>query len=421
MADVPKNLGGQLKIALVSPYDYPYPGGVTEHIGALDEHLRALGHDTRIIAASSAGEDELGDHVIKVSSAITPVETGGSRARVSYAPQVFQRVKKILREENFDIVHVHEPTVPMLSVAVLRHSHAINVGTFHAYRESNSAYDLMRPLLLRVFNRLDGRIFVSNAARDFVTRYFPGESVVIPNGIDIARFSAPDLQPLPQFDDGKANILFVGRLDERKGFRHLLRAFPHIQEKFPAVRLIVVGAFDQSDKTPFVRYARTHNLKDIHFVGRVSPEELPRYYRTATIFCAPSTGSESFGIVLLEAMAAGVPIIASDIPGYRGVLEDEHAGLLIPPNDEQALARAAIELLQSPMPRAQMRERGKRVAVKYDWDIIARRVLDYYHQLISLHHAERAQRSRSDAERIIRVRHFLHWGRLRRSLRAMGL
>jgi len=410
-----------MKIALVSPYDYPYPGGVTEHIGALDEHLRALGHDTRIIAASSAEKDELNDHVIKVSSAIAPVAMGGATARVTYAPQVYQRVKTILREEKFDIVHVHEPSVPMLSVAVLRQSHAINVGTFHAYRESISAYDLMRPFLLRVFNRLDGRIFVSNAARDFVTRYFPGESVVIPNGIDLARFSPARLKPLPQFDDGKPNILFVGRLDERKGFRHLLRAFPHIQKEFPSARLIVVGAFDEYDQTPFVRYARTHNLKDIHFVGRVSPEELPRYYRTATLFCAPSTGSESFGIVLLEALAAGVPIIASDIPGYRGVLEDEQTGLLVKPSDEQAITRAAVALLRNPALCAQMSERGKRKATQYDWDIIARRIADYYLQLVGLHRAERAQQSRSDAERIIRVRHFLHWGRLRRSLKVMGL
>jgi len=410
-----------LKIALVSPYDYPYPGGVTEHIGALDEHLRALGHDTRIIAASSAEKDELNDHVIQVSRAIAPVAMGGATARVTYAPQVYQRVKKILRDEKFDIVHVHEPTVPMLSVAVLRHSHAINVGTFHAYRESISAYDLMQPLLMRVFNRLDGRIFVSTAARDFATRYFPGESVIIPNGIDTERFSARSLQPLPQFDDGRANILFVGRLDERKGFRHLLRAFPHIQKEFPSARLIVVGAFDANDKAPFVRYARTHNLKDIHFVGRVSPEELPRYYRAATLFCAPSTGSESFGIVLLEAMAAGVPIIASDIPGYRGVLADERVGLLIPPNDEQAIARAALALLRNPERRAQLSARGKRVATQYDWDLIARRVVDYYQQLVSLHRAERAQKSRSDSARIIRVRHFLHWGRLRRSLKVMGL
>lgn len=421
MVDVPKSMDRRLKIALVSPYDYPYPGGVTEHIAALDAHLRALGHDTRILAASSKDADTLNDHVIKVSGAIQPVTVGGATARVAYSPQVFRRVKKMLREEKFDVVHVHEPTVPMLSIAVLRYSNAINVGTFHAYRESHSAYDLMRPLLLQVLRRLDGRIFVSDVAHDFTTRYFPGESVIIPNGIDSARFAARELLPLPSWNDGRHNILFVGRMDERKGFRHLLRAFPYIQKQVPGARLLVVGAFDENAIAQYRRYTRTHNLKDVHFIGRVSAEELPRYYRTATLFCAPSTGSESFGLVLLEAMAAGVPIIASDIPGYRGLLEGEHVGLLVPQGNEHELARAAVALLQDPARRDQMSARGGRIAREYDWDVLVHRVVDYYRQLITAHQPERAMKSGRRDARFIRAGHFLIWGRLRRSLRVMGL
>ena len=158
-----------MKIALVSPYDYPYPGGVTEHIAALDKHFRALGHDTRIIAASTTDEDILGDHVIKVSGAVSPVPFSGSTARITLSPQVYRRVKQILKDEKFDVVHVHEPGVPVLSLVVLRHSHALNVGTFHAYRESNALYEYARPLLSRIFNRLDGRIFVSEAVREYIT------------------------------------------------------------------------------------------------------------------------------------------------------------------------------------------------------------------------------------------------------------
>ncbi|MDE3088174.1 MAG: glycosyltransferase family 4 protein, partial [Chloroflexota bacterium] len=337
-----------MKIALVSPYDYPYPGGVTEHISALDKQFRALGHDTRIIAASSTNEDVLGEHVIKVSGAVSRVPYSGSTARITLSPQVYRRIKKILRDEKFDIVHVHEPTVPVLSLVVLRHSHAVNVGTFHAYRESSAIYEYMRPLLQRVFNRLDGRIFVSEAVREYITQYFPGDSTVIPNGIDCARFSSPDLQPIEKFNDGRPNILFVGRMDKRKGFRHLLRAYPHIKEVFPSARLIVVGAYSDQDKAPFLRYAHAHKLRGVQFVGYVSPEELPRFYRTATIFCAPNTGFESFGIILLEAMAAGLPIVASDITGFRAVLEHGAEGLLVPPEDEQAIARAVIELLRDP-------------------------------------------------------------------------
>jgi phosphatidylinositol alpha-mannosyltransferase len=402
-----------MKIALVSPYDYPYPGGVTEHITALDEHFRALGHDTRIIAASSTDEESLDEHVIKVSGAVASVPFSGSSARITYAPAVYRRVKQILRQEKFDVVHVHEPAVPMLSLVVLRHSHALNVGTFHAYREKNMLFDVARQLLKRTFNRLDGRIFVSEAVRDYVTRYFPGPYKIIPNGIDCARFAAPHVAPIERFADGRPNILYVGRMDKRKGFRYLMRAFPYIKQAIPEARLLVVGAFTDKDKAPFVRYARALHLRSVHFIGPVSREDLPRYYRTATIFCAPAIGFESFGIILLEAMAAGVPVIASDIAGYRCVLTDQQEGALVPPQDEQAIARAAIELLKSPERRAQMGEAGRRKAAQHDWDIIARRVLEYYDELIAASNAARRSTTFAEQQRMARVRHL--FARLSRS------
>lgn len=395
-----------MKIALVSPYDYPYPGGVTEHITALDKEFRALGHDTRILAASTTDEDVLGEHVIKVSGAVSNVPFSGSTARITLSPQVYRRIKQILKQEKFDVVHVHEPTVPILSLAVLRHSHALNIGTFHAYRESNAIYGSLRPLIQRVFNRLDGRIFVSEPVRKYITRYFPGDSVIIPNGIDCARFNSPDIKPIDQFNDGRPNILFVGRLEKRKGFRHLIRAFPHIKQAIPNVRLLVVGAYSERDKAPFVRYARTLKLHGVHFVGYVSPEEMARYHRTATIFCAPNTGFESFGIILLEAMAAGLPIVASDIAGFRTVVDNDSEGVLVPPGDEQALAQVVIDLLRDSTRRAQMSECGKRKAAQYDWKIIAQRVLDYYDQLIAAQPQAKAKSS-TNKRRIVRVRHLL--------------
>jgi phosphatidyl-myo-inositol alpha-mannosyltransferase len=396
-----------MKIALVSPYDYPYSGGVNEHITALDQHFRALGHDTRIIAASSTDEDRLDDHVIKVSGAIVSVSFSGSKARIPYAPMVYRCVKQILKEENFDVVHVHEPAVPMLSLVVLRHSHAVNVGTFHAYREKNMLYDVGKQLLKRAFNRLDGRIFVSDAVREYVTRYFPGEYILIPNGIDCARFCNPSIQPIEKFNDGRPNILYVGRMDKRKGFRYLMCAFPLIKRAIPEARLIVVGAFTDKEKTPFVRYARTHRLHSVNFVGQVSRQDLPRYYRTATVFCAPSTGFESFGMILLEAMAAGVPIVASDITGYRSVVENGMEGLLAPPKDEQAIARAVIELLRDPARRVQMSAAGQRKAAQHDWDLIAQRVLTYYEQLITTRNALATSKRSPGKRRMARARQIL--------------
>lgn len=370
-----------MKIALVTPYDYPYPGGVTEHIMYLDREFRARGHDTRIIAASTEDQDALETNVIKVSGAVAPIPFSGSTARITLSPRVYRRVKSILNAENFDIVHLHEPGAPLLCLTVLRHSHAVNVGTFHAYRESNAFYEYGRPLAARIFGRLDGRIVVSPAVRDYVARYFPGDYRVIPNGIDYARFASSEIRPVGKFNDGRPNILFVGRMEERKGFSHLLRAYPYIKQQVPDARLLVVGAFDSEEKAPFVRYARANRLRGIHFVGWVSREDMPRYYRTATVFCAPSTGFESFGIVLLEAMAAGLPIVASDIAGYNHVLSHGVEGCLIRPGDPMAIAEAIVGLVRNPALSARLATQGKQTAAKYDWPIIAGRVLNYFGEL----------------------------------------
>lgn len=372
-----------MKIALVTPYDYPFPGGVTEHTLQLDREFRRRGHDTRIIAASSTDDETLDDHVIKVSGAVSSFPFSGSTVRVTIAPQVFQRIKKILRQEKFDVVHAQEPAAPPLCPIVLYHSHAVNIGTFHAYRETNTAYQITRPILTPLYKKLDGRIFVSQAVRDFTLASFEGEYRIIPNGIDAQRFGAPSVTPIERFDDGRPNILYVGRLDKRKGFEHLLDAFPRIRAKFPDARLLVVGAFDAQDKEPFVRYVRKHHIRGVHFIGYVSREELPRYYRTATCFCAPSTGFESFGIVLLEAMAASVPIIASDITGYRQVLTDGCEGKLVTPGSGQAIAEGCIALLGDARGRARMGSAGRATAAKYDWPHIADKVLAYYEDLLT--------------------------------------
>jgi phosphatidylinositol alpha-mannosyltransferase len=376
-----------MKIALVAPYDYPFPGGVTEHILQLDNEFRRRGHDTRILAASSTHDDTLEDHVIKVSGTVSTFPFSGSNVRITISPQVYRRVKKILNKEKFDIVHAHEPAAPLLCPVVLRHSHAVNVGTFHAYRETNTVYQMARPLLQPVYNKLDGRIFVSQAVRDFTLPQFPGDFRIIPNGIDFKRFASPSLPPIERFADGRPNLLFVGRLDKRKGFRHLIRAFPYIKADIPDARLLVVGAFDDQDKEPFIRYARAQGLRGIHFIGYVSREELPRYYRTAHLFCAPSTGFESFGIVLLEAMAAGVPIVATDIAGYRLVLTNGKQGRLVPPSEPQAFARACVEILSSGRMRQRMGAQGRATAERYDWRHIADQVLAYYEELLLLRRA----------------------------------
>jgi len=376
-----------MKIALVSPYDYPYPGGVVKHIYYLDREFRRLGHDVRIIAACSEDLGDVPPQVIKVSGSIVPIPSAGSVARITLSPRVYRRVKKILKQERFDVIHLHEPMTPALPLVVLRHvplsPQSVVVGTFHAYRESaHPGYEYIKPILERFFDRLDGRIAVSEAVRDYLMPYFPGDYRIIPNGIDLERFSNPALRPIEWFDDGKLNILFVGRLEKRKGFKYLLRAYARVKKAVPEARLMVVGAYDKEDKEPFVLYARRHRLRDVRFIGYVSEEDLPRYYRTCHVFCAPSIGFESFGIILLEAMAAGKPIVASNIKGYRSVLEDGEEGILVQPEDEQGLAEALIRLLKDPALRERMGRKGQVKAVAYSWHKVAQQVLDYYQELL---------------------------------------
>ena len=372
-----------MKIGLVTPYEYPFPGGVTEHVFYLDHCFREAGHQVRIIAPTSEDAQDVADNVIRISTSITSIPFSGSVSRVTLSPRIYLPVKRLLRKERFDVLHIHEPLTPTLSLFVLRHSRTVVVGTFHAYREKrHMALETIAPLVEPLMDKLDARICVSEAAMEQVSHYFPGDYMVIPNGIDVQRFADPQLGPIERFNDGRPTILFVGRLEKRKGFRFLIRAMPYVLEAFPEARLIVAGAYDKEDKEPFVRYARMHGLSGVKFVGRVSLEDLPRYYKTCDVFCAPSTGFESFGIVLLEAMAAGKPIVATDIPGYRSIMEDGQEGLMVEPEDAHALAEAITALLGDAALRSEMGARGRRKAAGYDWPIIAGRILNLYQDLI---------------------------------------
>jgi len=375
-----------MKIALVSPYDYVHPGGVNQHIAHLAAEYRRLSHDVSVIAPV-ARDQAVPQGVLAITRSITTVKTGGANARVSLSPRASGRIKSLLREERFDVVHLHNPLTPVVSVSFVRHRdvapNTALVATFHEFREDkNPLFTLGDPLIHRWMERLDGRIAVSEASRSYNHTYFPGEYVIIPNGIDIARFGGEGVLPFERYRDGRPTVLFVGRLEYRKGFKYLLRAWPWVREAVPDARLLVVGAFDKRRKRPYILYARRRGIRGVRFIGPATESDLPRYYRTADLFCAPSAGFESFGIVLLEGMAAGVPIVASDIPGYRSVLEDGRQGILVQPRHPPALAKAIIDLLRDPDRRARMGQEGKAKAVAYDWPKVARQVLDFYEGVI---------------------------------------
>jgi phosphatidylinositol alpha-mannosyltransferase len=379
-----------VKIALVSPYDYPYPGGVTEHVRNLAEQFLARGHEVHVIAPSSAAPSSRPDGPIvhRVGRPV-PIPANGSVARITLPLRGYVQVKHLLAFQGFDIVHLHEPMMPALPLTVLHHSPTINVGTFHAFGRSNMAYFYARQVLKPLFNRLHGKIAVSGPARDFVGRHFPGDYRVIPNGIDHARF-ATRLEPIERFEDDRLDVLFVGRLEKRKGLEHLLRAWPRVHQAVPQARLLVVGGGRRLEG--YRRWVRAHGWSEVHFIGHASADDLVRYYQTSDVFCAPSTGQESFGIVLLEAMAAGRAIVASRIPGYAEVLEDGRQGILVEPKSSDALAAGLTRLLSDAALRRAMGERGRVKAADYAWTRVADRVLDFYEETIDAHMDEPAVR-----------------------------
>ncbi len=365
-----------MKIGLVSPYDFMHPGGVTEHVRHLSAKLRARGHDVTVLAPSSrVGDDHGIPGYVRIGRSV-PVRSNGSVARIALSFHLVRRVRALLDEAAFDVVHYHEPLVPSLPITVLRFHSGANVGTFHAMARRNLGYYYGRPFLKRYFKRLHAHIAVSVPARDFIARYFDGEYRIVPNGIDCSRFN-PGHAPLEELrTPGKATILFVGRLESRKGLPTLVEAYGHLRRTRADARLVVVG--DGPMRWGYESQVAAMGVPDVEFAGRVSDELLPRYYASADVFCAPANGGESFGIVLLEAMASGVPVMASSIPGFSSVVAHGADGVLVPPRHPKEWAAALAGLLDDEPRRREMSERGLAKAQLYDWERVVDEVLDVY-------------------------------------------
>lgn len=374
-----------MKIAMVSPYDFAWPGGVNAHVAQLSSELRSRGHSVRIIAPQTparpltAGLEE--EHFIPMGRTV-PLSAGGSQARVTLSWWLYPRVRGLMAREQFDIVHLHEPLAPLLPLMVLHHSNAVNIGTFHAYSDRQRLYRLSRPALRRWQRRLHGRIAVSAAARSFVAPHFPQHAYrVIPNGIEYHRFAGA--KPFSHLKDGRKNILFVGRKDERKGLRYLLQAFASLLSQRADLRVIIVGPGTPDRESVRILYEISGiDTGAAVNVGAVDNDDLPRYYASADVFCSPATGGESFGIVLLEAMAAGAPVVASDIDGYRDVVVHEENGLLAPAREPDAIAGAVSRLIDNPDLARRLSVTGRQVAEQYRWQHVASDVETYYQHCV---------------------------------------
>jgi phosphatidylinositol alpha-mannosyltransferase len=344
---------------------------VNTQVRAQARALRALGHDVLVCGPASNG---VGDGELPLGRTIT-VSVGGTESGFGAGLQGWRAARGLFARRTFDVVHVHEPLMPFVPWTALRRARAPLVGTFHVYREAGHPfYGPGRFLLGRLAARLSARIAVSEAARRTVAHHFPADYTVIPNGIDPGMFAGSPARPAA-FAADRLHVLVAGRLEPRKGVEHLMAAMARVRSTVPDARLIIVG--DGSGRAALERLARALSV-DACFAGRVGDRELPAYFRAADVVCAPATGGESFGLVLIEAMAAGRPVVASRIDGYAELVAAAGVGTLVPPGDPPALAAALVALLGDPARRRREGDAGIAAAHAYEWPALARRVEEVY-------------------------------------------
>jgi phosphatidylinositol alpha-mannosyltransferase len=361
-----------VRVALVCPYDWASPGGVQVHVRDLAEHLRRRGDEVVVLAPSSRPVDDAG---VVVCGAPIEIPYNGSTAPIDPRPWRIGQIRRALRRFGPDVVHVHEPLVPNTSMWAVLASPAPVVGTFHTGADRSRLFDAAAPVLRLVARRIAARVAVSERAAAIVRARIPGAFGIVPNGIDVATFAeaAPaDLGP------GR-KVLFVGRLHPRKGFPVAVDAFTTLARSHPDARLVVAGAGAEAnalDRLPL-------DLRDrVAMLGAVENHALPAIERACDVFVAPSLGGESFGVVLLEPMAAGVPVVASRIPGYDQVLEDGETGLLVPPGDAAALAAAVGRVLDDPALAGRLAAAARRRVERYDWAVVAGRLEEIYRSVL---------------------------------------
>jgi phosphatidyl-myo-inositol alpha-mannosyltransferase len=377
-----------LRVGLVTPYSWTVPGGVNHHIEHLAEELQERGHETWVIAPVGAmtparrnvgsRRQTLAERFIPMGNAV-PVPTNGSVAYVNFSPQIVARMDRAIRYTRFDVLHVHEPCTPAVSMMATLLAASPVVGTFHAALESSGLYDRARLIAAAVMKRVDVRLAVSEAARSFPQSRFPGPYRIVPNGVPVEMYA-----PAVGATKTPGRILFVGRAEPRKGLGVLLQAFALLRRRMPEATLVVAGATRrQVLETERVDSDLPVDLTGVEALGWVDDEEKVAQFGQAELTCAPSLAAESFGIVLAESMAAGVPVVASDLAGYRAVLHDGEAGRLCPPGDPVALSDALWDLLQNAAERRRLTAAGIAAAADLSWARVTDRIEEAYEDALA--------------------------------------
>ncbi|RMI30580.1 glycosyltransferase family 4 protein [Nocardia stercoris] len=360
-----------MKIGMVCPYSFDVPGGVQAHVADLAQVLIERGHKVSVLAPASDGTP-LPDFVVSAGKAVA-IPYNGSVARLSFGPTAYARLRRWIADNDFDVLHIHEPNAPSLSMLALKVADGPIVATFHTSTTKSLVLATFSSVLRPYHEKISGRIAVSELARRFQVEALGGDAVEIPNGVDVSAFAgAPLLDGYPR---PGGTVLFLGRYDEpRKGMSVLLEALPRLVARQPDVQILVVG---RGDEERLLREAGEF-AGHLRLLGQVSDAEKASALRSSDVYCAPNLGGESFGIVLVEAMAAETAVVAGELDAFRRVLRDGMAGALVPVGDPVALADTVADLLADPARRAELVRAANQVVGEYDWPVVAEQILRVY-------------------------------------------
>ena len=362
-----------MRVGLVCPYAWDTPGGVAAHIADLRTALTRLGHEALILAPAE-DEDTLPDYVTSGGRPVS-ISSNGSVAKINFGPGPAAKARRWIKESNLDILHVHEPAGPTLGIMSIWVADGPIVATWHSSLESSRReLNAGAPMVRSAMEKIRARIAVSEYARRSLVEYTGGDAVLIPNGVDCSLYAGDE--PLPGHGRGHNTVMFLGRIDEpRKGLQVLLEAMPGVVQRVPDVKLLVAGP---GEVEPVAQALDPRIAEHVEFLGLVSQRDKARALHSADVYVAPNTGGESFGIILLEAMAAGAPVLASDIEAFQRVLNEGHAGVTFRNEDSNDLAEQLVGLLTDPDRQRQLRAAGRARAAQFDWASVARRIVAVY-------------------------------------------
>lgn len=367
MIDRPLNIG------IVCPYGWDAPGGVQAHIADLRQYLVNKGHSVSVLAPN-ADEDALPDWVVSAGKPIS-IPYNGAVARVLFGPVAFAKVKQWISDNEFDLLHLHEPAIPSISLLACWAAEGPMVGTFHASAKKQKASFAIVPILEPVIEKLTARIAVSEAARETLIAHLETDAVVIPNGIYAAKMAG---KVRPEWSG--ETLGFMGRFNEpRKGLKVLIDTLPIISRFLPDIKVLVAGPGDPEE---FLKEIDPELRSRIQFLGKLSEEEKADFMSSVGAYVGPNTGGESFGIILAEALAGGAAVVASDIPAFAAVLQDGKYGKLFKSEDSTDLAKVIIELFRNKESRDQLAREGQKYAQKFDWDVVANDIFEVYEMAV---------------------------------------